>query len=173
MLSPRLGLLTMWAAFSAAHSIVSAQAGRPAFGMSISVERSTVHPGAEVAVKVALINTSDQEIHIYRARSGPPLYRFSVTDQKGNPAPLTPLGQAILAGKMGYTNEKGETRILTGSGASSPVAPGAKLYDEFSISYYVDLTQPNRYTIRLMRVDPYTKLVVESNAIILTVAKQV
>jgi hypothetical protein len=78
----------------------------------------------------------------------------------------------MLAGKMGYTNEKGETRILTGSGASSPVAPGAKLYDVFVIFDYVDLRQPNRYTIRLMRLDPYTKRVVESNAVALTVAKQ-
>jgi hypothetical protein len=61
---------------------------------------------------------------------------------------------------------------MTGSGWFARVDPGGTLHDVFVVSSFVDLSQPDQYTIRLERTDPYTELLVESNTLTLTVAKQ-
>jgi hypothetical protein len=167
-----LALIWTCAALANAQVPVSEQGQRPAFTMSITPEQSKVSPGAEVTIAVDLINVSSREIQILRVGSGPPQYTFRVLDRDGKPAPLTPAGEALASGKNCWKARNGEMRCLAGSNISlNRVAPGEKLHDVFVLSYYVDLSQPNQYTVRLERADPYTKLLVESNTIAITVAK--
>jgi len=140
--------------------------------MSISVKHATVKPGAEITVDIAISNASTQGIHIWRARSGPTPYTFVVADRNGKAAPLTPMGQSIADGTFVFKGRNGETRVIGGgNGSSAPVAAGATLNDSVVISDLVDLSRPGRYTLRLKREDPHTRLPVESNSVILTVAE--
>jgi hypothetical protein len=101
------------------------------------------------------------------------LYTFKVLGPDGKPAPLTPIGQAIVKGGGYFKGKKGETRLIGGGSVfSTVVAPGRTLHDSVVLSDYVDLSQPQRYTIYVQRTDPPTKLVVDSNTTTLTVAKQ-
>ncbi|MGC4054128.1 MAG: hypothetical protein QM757_34010 [Paludibaculum sp.] len=121
-------------------------------------------------VDVEMTNTSSREIELISV-SGPPLYVFTVLDRNGRAAPLTSLGEAVVSGKACYKGKSGETRcFLGGSTFGHPVVPGANLHDVFALSSCVDLSQPNQYSVRLERPDPYTKLTVRSNTITLTVA---
>ena len=144
---------------------------RPAFKLSISLDHSTVAPNAEVAINVTITNLSEKEMFLFRTSRGMPPYRFSIVDQKHRPVPLTRLGQALVDGRTEYTNEKGERRVMLGGGAPKAVPPKGELNDLFPISYFVHLSRPGRYTIRLQRQDPYTELAVESNPITLIVTK--
>lgn len=137
--------------------------------MSISLKQSTVPPGSEVALDIELTNISSQEIQLIHV-SDPPLYAFRVLDRNGKEGRLTPVGEAIVSGKNCYKGKNGETRCFVGSAFSHGVAPGGKLHDVFDLSSYVDLSRPNQYSVRLERTDPYTKLLVWSNTITLTVA---
>jgi hypothetical protein len=141
--------------------------------MSIALQQKTLGPGTEVIIDVELTNVSKKEIQILRVGSGPPQYAFKVLDQNGKAAPLTPLGEAMVNGRPYYTASNGETRCITGSNISqNRIAPDDKWRDAFALSYYVDFRQPGQYTVRLERSDPYTKLVVESNSVNLTIAKR-
>jgi hypothetical protein len=169
MLCTALALISMCAQFANGQVTASGREQRPVFTMSISLKQTTVRPGSEVRIDIDLKNTSAREIQIWLARSGPPLYTFKVLDRTGKAAPLTPQWRAILSGK----GEHGQpARIMTGSGWFARVDPGGTLHDVFVISSFVDLSQPDQYTIRLERTDPYTELLVESNTLTLTVAKQ-
>jgi hypothetical protein len=150
----------------------SDQSKRPCFTMSIASKENTVRPEDEVIIDVEITNVSSKEIQILRVGSGPPQYAFKVFDQNGKPAPLTPLGEAMVKGRSCYTGRNGETRCITGSSISqNRIAPGKKWPDAFPVSYYVDFGQPGQYTIRLERTDPYTKLLVVSNSVTVTVVK--
>lgn len=142
--------------------------------MSIALKQTTVDPGAEVIINVEMTNLSSKEIQILRVGSGPPQYAFKVFDQNGKAAPLTPLGEAMVNGRACYTGRSGETRCISGGSSVSQnrIAPGDKWLDAFPLSYYVDFRQPGQYTVRLERRDPYTKLLVESNRVSLTIAKR-
>ncbi len=75
---------------------------------------------------------------------------------------------------MAFKGKNGEARIISGisgGGWSSPIAPGGTLHDELVISDFVDLSQPDQYTIRLKREDPYANLSVDSNSTTVTVTK--
>jgi Gram-negative bacterial TonB protein C-terminal len=145
------------------------QTARPSFAMTIGLKANTVKPGSEVSIDVELRDVSGKEIQLVRVRTGPPLYSFKVLDQNGRPAPLTPLGEAIASGKNCYQGKNGEMRCLVGSASFDAVAPGKRLPDVFRLSDYVDLNQPSRYTVRLQRTDPYSKLQVNSNTIVIIV----
>jgi hypothetical protein len=173
MLCTALALISMCVELTNGQVAASEKDQRPVFTMSIGLKQSTVRPGSEVAIDVDLTNTSRKEIKILRVATGPPPYAFDVFDRNGKAASLTPLGEAVVSGKTCFKGKNGETRCLVGSGISSPrIAPGGTLHDVFVLSYYVDLTQPNQYTVRLKRTDPYTELVVDSNTLTITVAKQ-
>jgi hypothetical protein len=146
---------------------------RPSFTINIGLRQSTVGPGAEIRISVELTNVSRKEIQVLRVGSGPPQYTFKVLDQFGKAAPLTPLGEAMVNGRLCYKARDGETRCIVGSSISqNRIAPGDKWTDEFLLSQYVDLSEPGQYAVRLERTDPHTKLLVESNSVSLTVAKR-
>ena len=141
--------------------------------MSIRLNQSTINPGAEVILEIDLTNTSGKDIRIVRLRYGPPLYGFKVFDRDGRAAPLTPRGEAVVNGKSCWKGKNGETRCVMGGSASDQlVAPGGTAHDAFCLSDYVDLSQPNEYSVQLQRRDPYTKLLVDSNTISLTVGRR-
>lgn len=78
-----------------------------------------------------------------------------------------------MNGRNCYKGKKGETRcFLGGSTFTYRVPPGGTLHDILVLSAYVDLSQPNQYTVRLERTDPYTKLLVPSNTITLSVVNK-
>jgi hypothetical protein len=174
MLRTALALILMCGELTNGQVSASEQAKRPSFTMSITLKQSRVDPGSEVMIDVDLINVSSKEIEILRVGSGPPQYAFKVLDRDGKAAPLTAAGEAMVSGKMCWKVGNGEMRCLAGGSniSRNRVAPGGRLHDLFGLSYYVDLSRPNQYTVRLERADPYTKLLVESNTITLTVAKQ-
>lgn len=146
---------------------------RPSLTMSIALRQNTVDPGAEIILNVELTNVSSKEVQVLRVGSGPPQYAFKVLDQNGKAAPLTPLGTAMVNGRLCYRARSGETRCIIGSSISeNHIAPGEKWPDAFPLSEYVDLGQPGQYTIRLERTDPHTKRLVESNSVTLTVAER-
>jgi hypothetical protein len=152
----------------------SDQIKQPFFTMSIASKENTVRPGDEVIIGVEITNVSAKEIQILSVGSGPPQYGFKVFDHNGKPAPLTPLGEAMVNGRSCYTARNGETRCIPGGSniSQNRIAPGKKWPDAFPLSYYVDFGQPGQYTIRLERSDPYTKLLVLSNSVTITVAKR-
>ncbi|MGA2148618.1 MAG: hypothetical protein ABSH49_27055 [Bryobacteraceae bacterium] len=173
MLFTGLALVSMYVGFATAQATTSALGQQPTFAMSIRLKESTARAGSEIIVDIDLTNKSSKEIRFYLPANGPFLYTFKVFDRNGKPAPLTPIGQAIASGTGVYKGKKGETRLIFGGSTfSAVVAPGGTLHEVVVLSDYVDLSQPNQYTIRLERTDPYTKLVVASNATTLTVTKQ-
>jgi hypothetical protein len=171
MLSAALAMISIWGASWVGQESLSENRQRPAFTIRISRTQSTAAPGSEVAIDVELTNVADKEIQIVRV-SGPPIYTFEAVDQNGKAAPLTPVGEAIASGRNCWKGKKGEMRCFAGGSAFvQRVAPGGKAHDEFVLSAYADLSAPNQYTVSLERIDPYTNLIVKSNAISVTVAK--
>ena len=140
--------------------------------MTIRLNESTVTVDAEVIAETDLTNTSGNDVQCFLPVAGPFLYAFKVFGPNGKSAPLTSLGQAVAWGGGYIKGKKGEMRIIPGvSVFLAVVAPGGTLHDQVVLSDYVDLSQPNEYTIHLERTDPYTKLVVNSNSTTLTVTK--
>jgi len=154
---------------AAGQSTAPVQERKPSFIMTISLKEKTVRPGSQVFVNVDLTNTSDREAQIYITRSGKTPYTFQVLDGTGKAAPLTRQGRAILNGQSVVKDEKGNLRMMVGTGGAVPVAPGGTLHDMVIVTEY-DLSQPGEYTIRLQRTDPATKLIVTSNTVTLIVA---
>jgi hypothetical protein len=172
MVYTALALIFMYNECAAAQAPTPPEGPQPVFTMSISVKQATVKSGSETTIDIAITNVSGKEIQVWRARSGPPPYTFLVTDRKGKAAPLTPMGEAIRNGTFVFKGKNGETRYMGGgSGSFAPVAGGATVGDALVITDFVDLSRPGRYTIRLRREDPYTKVSVESNSIVLTVTQ--
>lgn len=170
MVYTALAVIFLCNEFAAAYAPTPAEVPPPVFTMSIGVKQNTVKSGSETTIDIVITNVSSKEIQVWRARRGPPPYTFLVTDGRGKAAPLTPMGEAIRNGTFVFKGKKGETRYMGGgSGSFALVAPGATADDALVISDFVDLRQPGRYAIRLRREDPYTKVSVESNSIMLTV----
>ncbi len=155
---------------AAAQATAPAHEQKPTFTMIISLKQNTVAPGAQAILNVDITNTSDKEVQLFKSRSGRTPYSFQVLDRNGKSAPLTPEGRSTLNGQSVVRDEKGNVRLLVGTGGAVPVAPGGTLHDEVVVTDY-DLSQPGEYTIRLRRTDPATKLTVTSNTVTLVVAK--
>lgn len=116
----------------------AAQAKGP-FTLSLSAD-STVKAGADVYVKVAMQNISDQPIDCSVASSNAVdlSFRFRVRDESGNP----------LKKKVSKHPE------LEGSGSIKmcTLAPGqSTLPEDNLISNLYDLTNPGKYTIQALR----------------------
>jgi hypothetical protein len=177
MLRTAFAWIALYAGCMTGQTTTSAQKQQPTFAMSISLKESTAKAGSEVILAIDLTNTSGKEVRFMLPASGPFLYTFKVFGPNGRPAPLTSIGHAFASGGGEYKGKNGETRIIAGGSlfskvvAPGVVAPGGTLHDDVVLSDYVDLSQPNEYTIRLERTDPYTKLVVNSNTTTLTVTK--
>jgi hypothetical protein len=171
MLAVVVALVSLCAGLATAQSASSTQ--QPTFAMKIWLKERTAKPESKVVVDIDLTNTSNREIQFFVPLSGPFLYKLNVSTGDGSPAPLTPIGKAVASGRFTYKGRDGETRVIAGGSVTSArVAPGKVLHDTIILSDYVDLSQPDQYTIRLERTDPYTNLRVQSNATTLTITKQ-
>jgi hypothetical protein len=136
--------------------------------MIISLKDGTVKPGSEAQVMVELTNTSAGNISLWRSRTGPSPYTIQVVGPAGKAVATRDVIRNGKAGTPGGDNKP--PRIAVGTGSSVTVAPRKTMKEAVSIENQFDLSQPGTYKIQFERIDPSTKLVVESNWATLTIA---
>jgi hypothetical protein len=146
----------------------SPAATEPSFTMKISLRDENVKPGSEIMVNVELTNTSASEIALVRIYTGPPPYTVYVFDREGKEAPSAPFGSALRKGETAMRQNGKVRNFGAASGGPVRIAPGKTAKDGVTIERMFEFA-PGTYTVRLERVDPYTKLLVKSNTVTLTV----
>jgi|HubBroStandDraft_1064217.scaffolds.fasta_scaffold632044_1 hypothetical protein len=127
----------------------------------MNTAKDIVKAGSERKLKIDLTNTSGQKLMITRENGTKAEldYTFEVVDEKGNPAPLTKYGRAVIKGEA----------VLVGAFGYVPVLPGESLKGEVVVTNLYDLSSPQKYTIQVHRFDEVSKIEVKSRSIMVTV----
>jgi len=135
-----------------------AQNVQPMFSITISTPHDVIKAGTNVFVKVALTNTSKHQIRLNSSNGTQEMQDIVIRDDQGN-SPLSKIGRDIAAGRD----------WLVGSEHSFTIEPGKTVTERVGVPSTYDLSQPGKYTMQVQKRDPYSKTVVKSNTITLTV----
>lgn len=131
------------------------------FVLRVAANRTSVQPGAEVVLRVTLRNVSSRSFVAPSMASGNDLgefvYKVSVTDQRGRPAPRT-----------AYTRWSAG-QLLAGNAPDVVLKPGGVVKDELVLTRLVDITAPGNYTVQVWEDWPNFP-VVRSNQLKIVVA---
>lgn len=139
------------------HSVKSTSSSGLTFSIQVRPERQTVLAGTPVEVKVTTTNTANMEIALSTWSVG--LGMVLVHDGKGE-APLSRLGRNLASGKERLVYS--EHLFLIDENKSDEVTLNIN-------SGIYDLGTPGQYQIQLQRTDPFTKQIVKSNVVSVTV----
>jgi hypothetical protein len=138
--------------------LVPAQTRAQSFKLTISPVQDVVHSGGKVSVKVALKNTSEDEIFLGGGPCGQveSITTFEdflpvVKDAKGMEPPLTRLGRELL--RRPNPGETFPAVVIGCMGAPYPLSPGSIHAAEVIVSDLYDLVEPGSYTVQI-RFDP-------------------
>ncbi len=128
------------------------------FSLSVKAIPSVVRKGSPVQVEIVTTNTANQEIAVPRWFSD---LNIIVLDNAGR-RPLTSKGEDRLAGRGMIVGS--DRFFLLGEGQSDKVTltVNSELYD---------LSKPGTYTIQVKSHDDYTKTMVKSNVVTVTVQR--
>lgn len=148
-------------AFAAQHSFV----------ISIRTLHDSFKSGAEIRVGVTLTNTSDKDIFLPGPcvpRADVDGFTIKVEDAQGK----VPHETDLLRWRRGEPAP--EPKVFTTDPNSSGcvvLRPKQSSDRVFVLSSFYDLTKPGKYKIRVQRIDPTSKVTVQSNTITVTVTQ--
>jgi hypothetical protein len=125
------------------------------FSITISSPHIVVKAGSDVYVDIRMTNTSTADV--YYAVGAGPVFQIEVHDTQGKRAPEGPLGfrahrPRAISRLIARTLKPGETYEVKGS-----------------LNSLYDLSNPGTYVIQAQRMDPQSKVLVNSNTISVTV----
>lgn len=123
---------------------------KPAFSIRLSVARDVVEVGSPLMLRFVTTNTSDHDIFLERGS-------LSIVDSVGRPVPRTSYGEKIIS--AGDRSRLGPLPLHPGG------AVGGRPTD---LNAIYDLSKPGTYTIQAKSWDQYSRTMVESNVLTLT-----
>lgn len=126
---------------SANEEFMNREAGPIVEGVQLilQTEESKFSPYSPILMRISVKNTTDKMLnyvvsHVHRD------YEFMVTDEKGEPIPLTRYGQSQL-----------KPLFTAGSVGNMDMDPGGEWRDEIIINRYFDMTLEGVYLIKCIR----------------------
>jgi hypothetical protein len=145
----------------------------PPFSIAIRAPQNVVKTGSEVNVKIALTNTSKEDLYFlvtgvfdyvvdvhYFATTSSPANMAPANMAPENMAPLTDRGRKI----------KQTHGTFAGSAIRTRLKPGVTVEDDCAVTDFYDMTRPGRYVIQLQHDIPTNpNQIVKSNVITVTV----
>jgi hypothetical protein len=137
------------------------------FVIKLSAQQTTFKKGSEIKLKVALTNTSNQQIFVRREKRDDKAefsYSFDVRDEAGKPAPEAKYKRALKG-----EQPEGETTVVVSAPGLVPIDPGQSLDEEVIVSKLFDLSVPGKYVIHAERLDDTSNVSVNSNVVTITV----
>jgi hypothetical protein len=134
----------------------------PAFSLKIEAVKPTLSLSQGLFIKITLANTSDNPIFIpmdngYKAELD---YRVIVLQPDGSEAPQTELNEAL----QGHG-----TQVLDLSTHHELIAPSASILAGIDLGKLYNITSPGTYSVTVEHWDPYSKSLVKSNTIAVSV----
>lgn len=146
-----------------------AQPLKPSFSLALSAPESTVHVGSAIKLSIKMTNISDHDIYHVAALIGGEMKLRSnlvlnVSNSEGNPATETALGKEVHDTEVNRPPRSGSifnSRVV--------VKPGKTTTETRVLNEEFDLNNPGTYTVKAQRRDPESNLLVESNALKITV----
>lgn len=141
---------------------------RPArFSISISLPASALAVGSPVHLTLTLENTSGGEINVpvsefkgTRLR----LMDIRVWNAQGEVVPETDYGKRIHARALGGW----ESHVTSGR---FPLDAGKTITEESDLNKEFRLDKPGRYTVQAQRLDPSSRIQVQSNTVTFTIGR--
>ncbi len=130
------------------------------FAIAISALNDEVQVGSDAQIVIRLKNTSDHQI-LFNHRPGTNNPEFSYKIEVRNAA-----GRAVE--ETAYGREARQTQ-QTENRTVDFVQPGMSTVQTAHLGRLVELNRPGQYTVRVLRTDPESRVVVESNEITLNV----
>ena len=115
---------------------------KPPLSVVVSPSSQTVKSGAEVRLKVTLINTSSHQLSFFDRN---PIcdYPIKIQDSDGNQPPET------AAKKQSHC--EGAFRLTAGRNILITLKPGESFGDKITVSFYYSLQRPGTYTVQVCR----------------------
>jgi hypothetical protein len=130
------------------------------FQIAIGAPTDEVQVGSDARIVITLSNTSDGQI-LFAHRPGTDNPEFSYRIEVRNAA-----GREVEETEYG---REARQRQQTEGRTVDYVQPGMSTVQTAHVERLVNLSRPGRYTVRVSRVDPATRVVVKSNEITLNV----
>lgn len=142
--------------------------GQKPFVISISTLHDSFKSGAEIDIAVNLTNTSDKPVllmGVCAPKGDFDGFTVEVKDIQNNIAP----GRHLLRVERGEETARPDD-IWTWSGPICGTVPPHKFSNGgFVVNRLYDMVKPGKYTIQVQRKDTYSKMIVKSNMITITV----
>ncbi len=136
-----------------AQSAPLAQASKPPFSVSISLEQNVVKAGSEVRLDIVLTNTSDENIVIAGwENESCEIYEIEIHDSEGKRLPQR--NECLPSENPNQTTvcvTSDSPAILTCVPQNQVLKPHGEMKEKILVNELYDLSRPGKYTIQAQR----------------------
>ena len=139
----------------------------PVFSLNLETAKSSVKVGSHVNIGVTLTNQSNHTIMIEHdiGHKGEFQYVVTVLNEDNGEPNKTEYHHALRG------EQTANPILIQGSTIELPLEPLKSVVDVIDVSQLYDLNVPGKYVIQVQRTASYSKTVVKSNIITVTVSK--
>jgi hypothetical protein len=142
-------------------------AASPVFSLHLETAKKGVKVGDRVQIGITLTNESDHKITVEHdiGHKGDSYYIVTARREDNSEANKSEYHRALRGERTA------NPILIQGSSIEIALAPGKSVVDAIDLTELYDLNLPGKYTVQVQRTDPYSKTVVKSNVITVTVTR--